>query len=80
MSQVKYIYTPLYELPKIITDPGAYLTREGLTVQVDKVGNVWGQFNCTGTYPSGIRENWHVSGRIWPNQECNNDIVSKALP
>lgn len=80
MSQVKYVYTPLYELPKIITEPGAYLTREGLTVQVDKVGTVWGMFACTGTYPSGEGDYWHVSGRIWPNQECNNDIVSKAQP
>lgn len=67
---------PLMPLPRIITEPGKYLTRSGDLVVVYSIGSVL-EFTCNGSYPDGIREYWHVSGRLYANVKTSNDIVEK---
>lgn len=70
-------FAGLVTKPVIIDAPGSYLTREGLVVQVDIVSDNH-DTGCHGTYPNGVKEHWHMSGRIFTGQESINDIVSKA--
>jgi hypothetical protein len=69
-------FYPLIFVPVVITKPGQYLTRCGETVTVETVSTKH-DYGCRGFYnKEGIKEGWHKSGRIYPGQECNNDIVS----
>lgn len=63
--------------PTIIDEPGQYVTRGGEVVTVHAVAGR-GTFPCTGQYPTGQRECWHKSGRLFFGQESSNDIVRKA--
>jgi hypothetical protein len=70
-------FSSLVHLPVIITEPGLYKTRSGEIVRVDRVSSNQ-DFGCSGTYPGGVVEGWHRSGRLYFGMECPNDIVEKA--
>lgn len=67
---------PLMPLPNIITESGKYLTRCGDLVVVNTIGHV-AKFSCAGSYPDGVKELWHRSGRLYANIKSVNDIVEK---
>lgn len=69
--------SPLMSLPKIITEPGKYLTRCGDLVVVNTIGHV-AKFSCAGSYSNGVKESWHRSGRLFANVISDNDIVTKV--
>jgi hypothetical protein len=70
-------FAPLVTLPTVIDGPGQYLTRCGETVNVTEA-TTRHKFGCIGTYPCGIIDRWHRSGRLYFGQTSANDIVSKA--
>ena len=70
-------FAPLVALPTLIGAPGSYVTRDGNIVSV-RAGSDRHDFGCVGTYPNGIRESWHRSGRILATSETANDIVGSA--
>jgi hypothetical protein len=59
--------------PTIIDEVGTYITRCGEEVQIDYFLNHEGW----GAYSNNVKEHWHISGRVWPHKECDNDIVRK---
>lgn len=69
-------FASVVNLPIIVIEPGQYVTRAGETIVITAV-SMRHDFGCKGTYPNGIHESWHRSGRIFTGQECSNDIVSK---
>lgn len=69
--------SPLMSLPIIIAGPGKYLTRCGDLVVVESFGRV-ANFSCVGSYPDGVKESWHRSGRLFANVISDNDIVTKV--
>jgi hypothetical protein len=71
-------FAPLVLLQEVITQPGNYVTRCGETVKVETASRKH-QFACHGSYPNGISESWHRSGRILASRETDNDIVSKIF-
>ncbi len=70
-------FAPLVVLPVVIDQPGDYRTREDLIVQV-RTASTRHDFGCLGTYPNGVKERWHKSGRIFAGQRTVNDIVARA--
>lgn len=64
-------------LPKIVTESGKYLTRYGDLIVVDAIGHI-AKFSCVGSYPDGVKESWHRSGRLYANVKCANDIIQKV--
>lgn len=77
MTNVARPLTPIYLLPSIVKAPGLYLTRCGETVNITKALQGPG-VPCKGTYPNGVSESWHHTGRIFTGCETNNDIVGIA--
>ena len=77
MSSVAYMH-PLVTLPTFITEPGKYLTREGVLIVINDVSDIRvSRFTCHGTYPDGCPDTWHRSGRLYANNKSMNDIVVK---
>ena len=70
-------FASLVILPVVIDAPGQYRTRSGETVVIDEVSSKHA-FACRGVYPSGQRDAWHKSGRLYFGQLSNNDIVEKG--
>lgn len=70
-------FAPLVTLPSIIVQPGRYRTRSGDIVTLDAV-SIRHDFGCVGSYPNGVRDAWHKSGRLYATGECRNDIVGKS--
>lgn len=70
-------FASLVNKPVIIDGPGNYRTREGLVVEVH-LASTRHDAGCHGTYPNGVKERWHKSGRIFTGQESINDIICKA--
>ena len=68
----------LFALPTIIDTPGQYLTRKGDVVNIEKTSRR-NKFHCLGTYPCGIQDGWHHSGRLYCDYSTisQNDIVAK---
>lgn len=65
--------------PTIIDGEGEYITRSGERVKVSHMNTRGTPYAAHGYYlSSGIKESWDVCGRIFPNVESANDIVSKA--
>lgn len=77
-------FAPLVVLPRIVTEPGPYVTRQGEEVAVESIreaidgSRLWWGFGCRGEYSNGIAESWHTSGRIRATSETANDIVRRA--
>jgi hypothetical protein len=63
-----------FKLPRLITEPGQYLSRCGEIITITDVTDKY----AFGTYPNGVKEHWDLTGRIWFNKECDNDIIEKA--
>jgi hypothetical protein len=63
--------------PVIIDRPGTYLTRCCQRVTVTEVSTKHDR-GCIGTYPEGIKEGLHMSGRIFTGRESPNDIVQRV--
>jgi len=70
-------FSAFVTMPTIITAPGKYVTRCGevVTVEVAKQKHIFG---CSGTYSTGQREEWHMTGRLMFDRETPNDIVGVA--
>lgn len=68
----------LWQLPTLITEPGTYLTRAGETVVVSTILPPGRLFRCLGEYTGGVKERWHVTGRVFSRRISANDIVSKG--
>jgi hypothetical protein len=65
--------------PVIITEPGCYRTRGGDAVEITEVSREYRhQYGCVGTYPNGVRDRWHKSGRLYRYSLSLNDIVERA--
>lgn len=64
-------------MPTIITGPGQYMTRAGEVVTIE-VAQQKQLFGCSGTYSTGQRDEWHMSGRLMFDRETQNDIVGVA--
>lgn len=67
-------FAPLVLEPIIITTPGKYRTRSGAVITVDSVSKGH-DFECRGTYPNGIPEGWHRSGRLYAGVASANDVI-----
>ncbi|MBW4656636.1 MAG: hypothetical protein KME20_26870 [Kaiparowitsia implicata GSE-PSE-MK54-09C] len=70
----KAYFASLVLLPTIVTGPGNYVTRAGEIVTIE-TSTRWRDFACRGTYPNGVADGWHRSGRLYAGIECANDIV-----
>jgi hypothetical protein len=68
---------PLVVKPVVISGEGRYLTRGGEVVVLTVVSSNH-DFGNMGTYPNGIVDGWHRSGRLYAGMESQNDIVSVA--
>ena len=66
----------LVTLPTIITGLGKYLTRDGEIVEINFIGEPGKAYAAIGTYSTGEREDWDISGRVLPVSLSPNDIVS----
>ena len=75
MSTAKYVSMQLQ--PTVITSAGQYRTRAGEIVTITNAGSSYWHTSCDGYYPCGTKDKWHISGRIYQGQECDNDIVEK---
>lgn len=79
----------LNNLPTLVSEPGEYLLRNGLTAFVDKIspppepgttafqvkGDIYYPNKRKGRYTYMI---WHVSGRAYPLHESPLDIISQV--
>jgi hypothetical protein len=71
-------FAPLVLLPEIITEPGQYQTRCGEVVTVVSISQKYRHdFENRGSYPNGVAERWHKSGRIFATSTTDNDIVAR---
>jgi hypothetical protein len=77
MNRKSSYFAPLVALPVLVDQPGLYRTRVGDVVRIDEVSRAH-DFGCLGSYASGIRENWHHSGRLYASVECGNDILQRV--
>jgi hypothetical protein len=59
--------------PHVIIALGAYLTRCGETVVVDRIDRGY----AYGRYPNGINESWDICGRLFPTMLSDNDVVKR---
>ena len=62
-------------LETVIRKPGAYRTRCGDVVRVERASNRH-DFGCVGAHADGTRESWHRSGRVLPWSLSRNDVVA----
>lgn len=70
-------FTAFVNLPTIITEPGKYRTRSGEIVNIVE-SSTRHVFGCMGTYPEGIEDRWHKTGRLYAHTLSPNDIIAKV--
>ena len=73
----KALFCAFLTLPDVITSAGEYITRGGERVMVNAPSSRH-EFGCRGTYPCGVRDSWHKSGRLYFSGVSANDIVRAA--
>lgn len=71
-------FAPLVTLPRVITEPGRYLTRAGEIVTITVTSSKHDLGNAGYYEKCGTPDHWHHSGRIFASRETPNDIVSKV--
>lgn len=62
-------------LAVVIRGPGAYRTRCGEVVRVERT-SARNDFGCVGAHADGTPDGWHRSGRLMPWSHSRDDVVA----